>query len=43
MPKPPTELPDHQVTPNPKLEKRTRRQFSTALCVNLNPYTGSVS
>ncbi|QJA24660.1 hypothetical protein [Vreelandella piezotolerans] len=29
MPKPPTELPDHQVTPNPKLEKRTRRQFST--------------
>ncbi len=30
MPKPPTELPDHQVTPNP-------------LCVNLIPYTGSVS
>jgi len=29
MPKPPTELPDHQVTPNPKLEKHTRRQFST--------------
>ena len=29
MPKPPTELPDHQVTPNPKLEKRTRRRFST--------------
>ena len=29
MPKPPTELPDHQVTPNPKLETRTRRQFST--------------
>lgn len=29
MPKPPTELPDHQVTPNPKLEKRTRRHFST--------------
>ena len=29
MPKPPTALPDHQVTPNPKLEKRTRRQFST--------------
>lgn len=28
MPKPPTELPDHEVTPNPKLEKRTRRQFS---------------
>lgn len=30
MPKPPTELPDHEVTPNPKLEKRTRRRFSTA-------------
>lgn len=29
MPKPPTELPDHEVTPNPKLEKRARRQFST--------------
>lgn len=29
MPKPPTELPDHQVTPNPKLEKRTRRHLST--------------
>ena len=29
MPKPPSELPDHQVTPNPKLEKRTRRHFST--------------
>lgn len=29
MPKPPTELPDHEVTPNPKLERRTRRQFST--------------
>ena len=29
MPKPPTELPDHQVTPNPMLEKCTRRQFST--------------
>jgi len=28
-PKPPTELPEHQITPNPKLEKRTRRQFST--------------
>ena len=29
MPKPPSDLPDHQVTPNPKLEKRTRRRFST--------------
>ena len=29
MPKPPNELPGHQVTPNPKLEKRARRQFST--------------
>jgi transposase-like protein len=29
MPKPPTELPDQQVTPNPNLEKRTRRHFST--------------
>lgn len=29
MPKPPSELPDHLVTPNPKLEQRTRRQFST--------------
>lgn len=28
MRKPSTELSDHQVTPNPKLEKRTRRQFS---------------
>ena len=27
MPKPPTELPDHQVTLNPMLEKRTRRQY----------------
>jgi len=29
MPKPPSELPNHQVTLNPKLEKRTRRHFST--------------
>lgn len=29
MPKPPSDLPDNQVTPNPKLEKRTRRQCST--------------
>jgi transposase-like protein len=29
MPKPSTEQPDSQVTPNPKLEKRTRRRFST--------------
>lgn len=29
MPKPPSELPNHQVTPNPKLEKRTRRHFTT--------------
>jgi|GEM_PF-1389731 len=29
MPKPPSDLPDHEVTPNPKLEKRTRRRFST--------------
>lgn len=29
MPKPPSELSDHQVTPNPKVEKRTRRHFST--------------
>lgn len=28
MPKPPSELPDNQVTPNPDLEKRTRRSFS---------------
>jgi|GEM_PF-1377433 len=28
-PPPPSELPDHQITPNPKLEKRTRREFST--------------
>jgi transposase len=29
MPKPPTELPESQVTPNPALEKRTRRRFDT--------------
>lgn len=29
MPKPQSELPENQVTPNPGLEKRTRRQFST--------------
>lgn len=29
MPKPPIELPDQEVTPNPNLEKRTRRHFST--------------
>ena len=28
MPKPYTALPENQVTPEPKLEKRTRRQFS---------------
>ena len=28
MPKPPTERPDTQVTPEPALEKRTRRQLS---------------
>lgn len=28
MPKPTSELPDNQVTPNPNLEKRTRRYFS---------------
>lgn len=28
MPKPTSELPDNQVTPNPNLEKRTRRSFS---------------
>ncbi len=27
MPKPPLERPDTQVTPEPALEKRTRRQF----------------
>ncbi len=42
MPEPPSELPDHQVTPNPKLEKLTRRHFSTAykLCI-LAFYLGS--
>ena len=30
MPKQPSDLPDGQVTPNPVLEKRTRRAFSTA-------------
>lgn len=29
MPKPPIKLPDQQVTPNPNIEKRTRRHFST--------------
>jgi len=29
MPKPPTELPETQVTPDPALEKRTRRRFTT--------------
>jgi transposase len=29
MPKPYTALPENQVTPEPRLEKRTRRQFST--------------
>jgi len=29
MPKPQSELPENQVTPNPNLEKRTRRQFTT--------------
>ena len=29
MPKPTTELPEAQVTPDPDLEKRTRRRFST--------------
>ena len=28
MPKPPSELPDSQVKPNPSLEKRTRRKFA---------------
>lgn len=28
MPKPTSELPDNQVTPNPNLEKRTRRYLS---------------
>lgn len=28
MPKPHRELPDNQVTPDPKLEKRTRRRFT---------------
>ena len=30
MPKPDRELPDNQVTPDPKLEKRARRQFTLA-------------
>ena len=29
MPKPPNELPESQVTPEPALEKRIRRRFST--------------
>jgi transposase len=29
MPKPPTDLPESQVTPDPALEKRTRRRFNT--------------
>ena len=29
MPKPPSDMPENQVTPNPNLEKRTRRRFST--------------
>ena len=29
MPKPQSELPDNQVAPNPNLEKRTRRHFTT--------------
>jgi transposase len=29
MPKPSTELPETQVTPDPALEKRTRRRFTT--------------
>lgn len=29
MPKPPSELPETQVTPEPALEKRTRRSFTT--------------
>jgi transposase-like protein len=30
MPKPPSDLPNSQMTPPPQLEKRTRRRFSTA-------------
>jgi transposase len=30
MPKPPSDVPNSQVTPLPALEKRTRRRFSTA-------------
>ena len=30
MPKPPSDVPNSQVTPPPELEKRTRRRFSTA-------------
>ena len=30
MPKPPSDVPNRQVTPPPELEKRTRRRFSTA-------------
>ncbi len=37
MPKQPSDLPDGQVTPNPALEKRTRRVFSTAYKVSANP------
>lgn len=29
MPKPPSDMPENQVTPNPNLEKRTRRRFTT--------------
>jgi transposase-like protein len=29
MPKPPTELPETQVAPDPALERRTRRRFTT--------------
>ncbi len=30
MPKPPSDVPNSQVTPPPELEKRTRRRFSTS-------------
>lgn len=37
MPKPSTNLPDHQVAQNPKLEKRTRRQCSPEYKLRILP------
>ena len=39
MPKPPSELPDHQVTPNPKLKKRVMGLFRFVWNISLQPFS----